>query len=137
MPRDEFTPPCWLEGDGPPPREIVACKNGLLHLPTGQLLGHTPRFFTLNAVDIDFDPAAANPDRWLRFLDDVWPGDAESISTLQEIVGYLLIPDTSQQKLFLLVGPPRSGKGTIARVVTHWAVRAPCAFAIDASATLS
>src|SRR5207253_1165563 len=37
---------------------------------------------------------------------------------LQEFMGYLLIADTSQQKMLLLVGPRRSGKGTIGRVIT-------------------
>ncbi|MCZ6737546.1 MAG: hypothetical protein O7B77_06175, partial [Actinobacteria bacterium] len=32
--------------------------------------------------------------------------------------GYALTQDTRQQKLFLIVGPKRSGKGTIARVLT-------------------
>jgi putative DNA primase/helicase len=35
---------------------------------------------------------------------------------LQEWAGYLLTADTRQQKILLLVGPKRSGKGTIARV---------------------
>jgi putative DNA primase/helicase len=33
---------------------------------------------------------------------------------LQEWFGYCLLPDTSQQKILLMVGPRRSGKGTIA-----------------------
>ncbi|WP_286781041.1 phage/plasmid primase, P4 family, partial [Enterobacter sp. 56-7] len=46
----------------------------------------------------------------------LWPGDSESQETLQEIFGYLLTPDTSQHKIFLIVGPRRSGKGTMGRV---------------------
>lgn len=40
----------------------------------------------------------------------VWGDDIESIHTLQEIFGYLLTTDTTQQKMFLLKGPKRSGK---------------------------
>src|SRR5262249_24032562 len=40
-----------------------------------------------------------------------------AIATLQEWFGYCLLPDTSQQKILLAVGPKRSGKGTIARVL--------------------
>jgi putative DNA primase/helicase len=50
----------------------------------------------------------------------VWPEDRESIDTLQEWFGYTLLPDTSQHKILTVVGPPRSGKGTIAR--THQSV---------------
>ena len=37
--------------------------------------------------------------------------------TLQEIFGLLLTSDTSFHKMFMLVGPPRSGKGNIGRVL--------------------
>jgi putative DNA primase/helicase len=56
---------------------------------------------------------------WLAFLNQLWPDNAESIAALREIFGYSLTADTSQQKGFLIVGPKRSGKGTIARVLTH------------------
>ncbi len=114
-----FAPPCWLEGTGPEPLQTIVCQNGLLHLPTGKLHHATPRFYTRNALPFEFDPAAPEPERWLQFLDEVWPGKNDEIGTLQEIFGYLLVPDTSLQKIFMLVGPARSGKGTIARVLTH------------------
>ena len=57
------------------------------------------------------------PTRWLAFLGELWGGDAETISTLQEMFGYLVSGDTRHQKMFLLVGPKRGGKGTIARVL--------------------
>lgn len=43
--------------------------------------------------------------------------DAQSIDTLSEWFGYSLLPDTRHHKLLMLIGPPRSGKGTIARVL--------------------
>ena len=69
-------PPAWLDGaDGPPAHEIVACANGLLHLPTLTLLPHTPSFFNLNALDYAYDRDAPEPRQWLAFLDQVWPDD--------------------------------------------------------------
>ena len=41
----------------------------------------------------------------------------KSIDTLQEEFGLFLTGDTRHQKIFLLVGPKRSGKGTIASVL--------------------
>ena len=43
--------------------------------------------------------------------------DLEAIETLQDFFGYVLAPDTSLQKALLVVGPTRSGKGTLARVL--------------------
>jgi putative DNA primase/helicase len=111
--------PAWLDGDREVPAEaIISCGNGLLHLPTRTLLPHTPTFFTHNAVHYAFDPGEPEPRQWLQFLHQLWPDDQAAIDTLQEIFGYCLTADTSQQKLFLIVGPRRSGKGTIARVLT-------------------
>jgi hypothetical protein len=42
-------PPCWLPGyKGPEAREVVSLADGLLHVPSRQLLPHTPGFFTVN-----------------------------------------------------------------------------------------
>src|SRR5690606_6528259 len=120
--RGSFEPPCWLKEDelglDYPADEILACSNGLLHLPTGTLMESTPRFFTRNGLPYDYDAAAPKPERWLRFLDEVWGHDPEQITLLQEVFGYLLTPDTSMQKFFLFLGPTRSGKGTITKVLT-------------------
>jgi putative DNA primase/helicase len=40
------------------------------------------------------------------------------VALLQEWMGYCLTHETRLQKILLLVGPPRAGKGTIARVLT-------------------
>ena len=58
-----------------------------------------------------------SPLEWLSFLEQIWGNDAESIAALQEWFGYLLTPDTRQQKILMMVGPKRSGRGTIARVL--------------------
>jgi len=112
-------PPCWL-GPAPAdwhPLDLLACKNGILNLRSLELKPATPRFFTPNATDYDFNLNAARPDRWLTFLGQLWPDDPESISMLQEWMGYLLTPDTRQQKILTIIGPRRSGKGTLARVI--------------------
>jgi putative DNA primase/helicase len=108
--------PCWLESHSVNPLDIIACKNGLLHIPTRQLLTPDPRFFTVNGVEFAFDSSALTPNAWLRFLSELWPDDSQSIETLQEWLGYLLTARTHLQKMLMLVGPKRSGKGTIGRV---------------------
>ncbi|UJW75938.1 DNA primase family protein [Rhizobium sp. SL42] len=112
--------PAWLGGDKgrPLPSELLPVQNGLLHLPSGRLTPPSPAFFCLNASSVPFNPDAPSPTQWLRFLDLIWPDDHQSIDALQDIFGYLLSPDTSHQKIPLIVGPKRSGKGTIARILT-------------------
>ena len=115
-------PPSWTDVSSaqhrPPAREIVSMQNGLLHVPTRTLLAHTPDFFCHHALPFPFEAECAPPARWLTFLQELWADDTTSIDALQEVIGYLLGGDTSQQKMFLFVGPKRGGKGTIGRVLT-------------------
>ena len=115
----EHEPPVWLdERANPPASEIIAMQNGLLHLPARRLLPHTPGFFVHHALAFPFVADAPLPVRWLAFLRQLWPNDHASIATLQELFGYVIGGGTRQQKIFLLVGPLRAGKGTIGRVLT-------------------
>ena len=115
---DDIAMPAWLDGrQDPPARELVAMANGLLHLPSGRLFPHSPQLFAGTALPFAHDDAAPAPDAWLAFLATIWPEDREAIGTLQELMGLLLTLDTRHQKLFLIVGPKRSGKGTIGRVI--------------------
>ena len=116
--------PAWLDGvTGPDPATLLAVGNGILDLASfadgkgKNLLPPSPSFFTPTAAPFDFDPNAPEPREWLNFLHEVWPDDQASIDTLQDWFGYLLTPDTRQQKILFLIGPKRGGKGTIARVL--------------------
>ena len=111
--------PAWL-GDEPapfPPGCVLPTRSALVHLETGNTIPPTPKFFSPYALEFDYQPDAPAPAEWLKFLDSIWGADSEAIGTLQEWLGYCLTPDTSQHKILLLVGPPRSGKGVIARVL--------------------
>ena len=112
----------WLDGRNEPnPQYLISFRNGLLNVedllenPLTPLIPHTPLLMNVNSLTFDFDAHAAAPQEWLRFLNSIWPEDLESQQTLQEWVGYFLIHDTRLHKILLIVGPPRSGKGTIGR----------------------
>lgn len=112
--------PSWLSDANHvslPADEIIACSNGLVHWPSRTIYPHTPIFYAHHAISFEFNPNAKAPARWFEFLSDLWGDDKECIETLQEIFGYMVAGDTRLQKMFLLVGPKRSGKGTIARIM--------------------
>jgi putative DNA primase/helicase len=113
-------PPAWLHSMDayPAADEMFPVMNGLLHLPSGELYPPTPDYFGLSASDVAFAPDAPAPAHWHAFLADLFGADMEAVATLQDWFGYALAPNTSQQKILLVVGPRRSGKGTIARVMT-------------------
>jgi putative DNA primase/helicase len=115
------TPPAWLDGrpDPPDPRNLLPFPSGTLDLLSGHVHPPTPALFNINAIDFDYQPEPEAPERWIKFLEQLWGDDLESVQLLQEWMGYSLVADTSQQKMLLMVGPKRSGKGTIGRVLTR------------------
>jgi putative DNA primase/helicase len=82
----------------------------------GVLYPPTPDYFNVIASSVHYDPDAPQPVLWLHYLEQVLD-DAEAIVCLQDWMGYLLTPDTSQQKILFVEGPKRSGKGTWARII--------------------
>src|SRR5699024_7585479 len=52
-----------------------------------------------------------------QFLNTTLEGDQERIALLQEWLGYMLVNSYDYQKAMLLIGAPRSGKGTIGRII--------------------
>jgi hypothetical protein len=115
----DLRPPRWLvePAEAIDPSELLPCANGLLHLPTSRLYPPTPAFFNLHALDVDFNPSANPPRIWLNFLTSLWHDDVLSVRALQDWFGYVFGGDTRLHKILLIVGPKRSGKGTIGRVI--------------------
>jgi putative DNA primase/helicase len=116
----DVDPPSWIglhSAAKMTAAQMIACRNGLLDLSTRTLADHTPALFNVVSVPFDYRPDVPEPSAWLEFLESLWPDDPDSIALLQEYVGYVLSGRTDMQKMLLLIGPTRSGKGTIARML--------------------
>lgn len=113
---DDIMMPTWLDREDD--RTFVPCRNGLLSCADRALLSQTPAFLNGWSLDLDYDKDAACP-TWLGFLESVWPDDHESQWLLQEWFGYVISGRTDLQKMLLIIGPPRSGKGTISKTLTR------------------
>lgn len=112
---DPVISPCWLPGasrDVPPAEEIAPVANGLLHMPTGQLLPPTPLFFCTRASSVAYDPDAIECPEWDRFMTWVFGDDLESWHTQEEMMAYCMVGGNKHQKVFNLNSPGRGGKGT-------------------------
>lgn len=117
---DDTEAPEWVYShrDDIHAREVIAFSNALLDVATRESIQHTPALFNLSSVPYEYTAEADEPKTWLAFLDSVWPDDPDSIALIQEWFGYVLSGRTDLQKLLLMLGPPRSGKGVMARVLT-------------------
>jgi len=112
----DFAQPCWL--DGRTSGQIISVANGLLDLGSRLLHPHTPQFFSTVSVPFAYEPAAPEPQRFLDFLNELWPQEPEAIDALAEWFGYVISGRTNLQKMLLTIGPTRGGKGVIARILT-------------------
>jgi len=118
----EVYPIRWLDDrSGPDPKFLLPGRDGIINLLTGEVLPATPLLFTRVALDFTPDPNAPEPEVWLGVLDQYFPGKEgeEKKRAFQEMGGLMLTADTSAQQHFMLVGPTRSGKGTLIHVLTE------------------
>lgn len=65
----------------------------------------------LNRLPVEYQPDAPAPTKWLEFLDGLLI--PEDILTLQEYLGYLLIPSTKAQKMLVMGGEGKSRIGLL------------------------
>lgn len=75
--------------------------------------------FCVNRLNIDYDPKIWDdvyyPEKFLLFLMDML--DIDDITTLQEYLGYCLIPSTRGQVMLFLIGNGGEGKSRIGVVL--------------------
>jgi len=107
-------PPIWLD-TGAHAGEVMMFQNGLVELATGALKEPTPKLWVHGGVGYEWRPEAPCP-QWLAFLESIHPGDQEAQDCIEELLGYSMTEDVSFQKGVMLVGLPRSGKGTLLKI---------------------
>jgi putative DNA primase/helicase len=112
-----IAPPGWT--DGRDSGAVVPFENGILDLRTRTFAELDPRLFTLWSLPFEYDPNAPQPTRWLAFLEQVFGQEPGAVDLLQEWFGYVISGQLSQQKMLLVIGPTRSGKGTVSRTLAQ------------------
>jgi P4 family phage/plasmid primase-like protien len=116
--------PFWLQPHDWRPDDVLVFKNGFLNVRryiegrTDYFMPKTPKLFFEHAANFDFQPNGPAPVEWHRFLGTL-KQDENWCLCLQQIFGYCLWRGYDLQKFFMLVGPPRSGKGTITGVLKN------------------
>lgn len=125
----EVQAPVWLS-TGKSATGLVPCLNGLVDVTTRQIAPPTPDYFGTVAIPFEYNPDVGEPIEWLKFLRSLWPRsdgkDAGEIRALRQWMGYVLSGRLELQKMLLVVGPPRCGKGTIARTLRDLVGPANC-----------
>ena len=99
-----------------PDLNFIHVQNGKLDL-NGNFYPH--REFCTNRLNVCYDPnirkGAYHPEKFLTFLMELLT--LEDVTTLQEYLGYLMIPSTKGQKMMFLIGQGGEGKSRIGIVL--------------------
>lgn len=99
--------------DFPPEQDRIHLSNGTLLLDGTFTEGRTE--IVRNRLPVAYRPNAPEPSVWLRFLDELlYP---EDIPTLQEFLGYCLIPSNKGQRMMVIKGKGGEGKSQIGAVL--------------------
>ena len=93
---------------------LINLRNGLYDLDRQTLIAHDPQLLSTIQLAVSFAAGAQAP-RFGAFLNDCL--DPATQLLVQELVGYLLIPETRAQKAFVLVGEGGAGKSTLLGVI--------------------
>jgi putative DNA primase/helicase len=103
-------PKFWPE----PPRDEFNTRTGIVNVKTRTVRPHDPNFLYPNQFDVAFDESATCP-HMDKFLADVLY--EEEVIVFYEMLGYVLTPDTSLQKAFLLKGGGGNGKSIFLKML--------------------
>lgn len=101
-----YSPPLPIETDR------IHVANGTLFLD-GRFT--EDKSYCNNRLSVAYLPDAPPPVRWLQFLSELLV--PEDIPTLQEYMGYCLLPTTKGQKMLLMIGKGGEGKSRIGLVM--------------------
>ena len=108
------------------PKHYVSMANGLVDVdavlsdsdqPGEYLRPNTPEWFSTVSLPYAFDPTAGCQ-RFDGFLERNLEMDPERIKILQEWAGYLLLPNTNEQKFMVLEGEGGNGKSVYIAALT-------------------
>jgi putative DNA primase/helicase len=94
---------------------LLACNSGTINLMTGELQEHERDDLLTRCAPTEYDPEAQH-EGFQKVLDHLIPDD-EARAYMQRAAGYSLTGLPVEDVIFLLIGPPRSGKGTFLRAL--------------------
>lgn len=95
---------------------LLNCRNGVLHLPSGKLHEHNPCYMLTKMAPCDYVPGArdANFD---KLLEHVGQGDAELSAFIRRAFGYSISGGNTEEVSFFAHGPTQTGKSTLLEAV--------------------
>ena len=96
---------------------LLGVRNGVVDLKTGQLLLAQPNLLLTKQCNADFVDDPTCP-LWIKFLNEVFQYDEETIRTVQLLLGYTLIGEVLDEILIICCGFGANGKSVFNNVIS-------------------
>ncbi len=94
---------------------LLCVGNGVVDLSSGELLDHSPEYKFTRGLEVDYEPAQADPEPVLEFLDDVTKREADR-DTLLDHLAHGLMPGHPYRAFVIMYGPGSNGKTRVGRL---------------------
>jgi putative DNA primase/helicase len=111
---------------------LLGVTNGVIDLRTGELLRGRPDLYITRRAPVAYNPGIRNV-RWEQFIDFATGGDKELQEWLQKAAGYSLTGLRTYDIMFLVYGPPGSGKNTMVEALVKAMGTSQYAWPLDSS----
>ncbi len=98
-------------------KEYVSYNNCLLDIRTGQSCPHSSDAFTTYEISANYCFHPIQTPQFDNFLWGITGGDVVLIERILQSIGYILTPDVSAKKFFLLQGVQDSGKSVLVNII--------------------
>lgn len=104
----------FINGDNP---QLVALKNGILDLFTGELTEYNPDIVIFNKLPVAYDQDATNKPMFDKFISEVFEGNETGIMQYQEFGGYCLFRAFPIHAFCVFIGTGGNGKSQLIAIL--------------------
>lgn len=111
---------------------LIGVSNGVVDLRTGELLKGRPDLHITRRAPVSYTSGIRNA-KWEQFLEFATGGDREYQDWLQRAAGYSITGSNKYDVMFLVYGPPGSGKNTFVEALVKCLGTQEYAWPLDSS----
>ena len=91
--------------------DILVCKNGVLNLITGELMPHSPKYFSTKSTGAHYDPNASHP-AWDAVV-ELLKSEEDRYELIHQFCGSGIHHENPSEKILIAQGDGGTGKGTL------------------------